>query len=80
MADKTTDKRKMDRAEFADYLRRLADEFEGNGPVDVPVGNKNVRLNPQESVKKEIEIVERSSVLRGNREAIGLDIRWRAGD
>jgi amphi-Trp domain-containing protein len=80
MADKTTDSRTMDRSEFANYLRRLADEFDGEGSIDVPVGNKNVQLRPRSEVKKEIEIVERTSILRGDREAIGLDVRWRAED
>ncbi|MFC4357481.1 amphi-Trp domain-containing protein [Halobium salinum] len=77
MADSTEHSSKMNREEFAGYLRRLADEFEKEGDIDVPVGNKSVRLHPPDSVKRDIEVVERSSILRGSKEAIGLDVKWK---
>lgn len=77
MSDSTEHSETMNREEFASFLRRLAEEFEKEGDIDVPVGNKSVRLHPPEDVKKEIEVVERSSLLRGNKEAIELDVRWK---
>lgn len=78
MADSTEHSSKMNRQEFADFLRELADEFEGDGDIDVPVGNKSIELHPPESLKRDIEVVERSSILRGSKEAIELDVRWKA--
>lgn len=77
MADSTEHKTKMNREEFAEYLRNLADQFERDGEMDVTVGNKTVQLNPPEKVKSEIEVVERSSILRGNRESLELDVNWK---
>ncbi|EJN59354.1 amphi-Trp domain-containing protein [Halogranum rubrum] len=78
MADSTEHKSKMNREEFADYLRTLADEFEKEGEMDISVGNKTVQLHPPDTVKSEIEVVERSSMLRGNRESLELDVNWKA--
>ncbi|MFC6725410.1 amphi-Trp domain-containing protein [Halobium palmae] len=78
MADSTEHSSKMTREEFAEHLRRLADEFEKEGDIDVPVGNKSIRLHPPDSVKRDIEVVERSSILRGSKEGIDLDVRWKA--
>jgi amphi-Trp domain-containing protein len=78
MADSTEHKTKMNREAFADYLRSLADQFEREGEMDISVGNKTVRLHPPDTVKSEIEVVERSSVLRGNRESLELDVNWKA--
>lgn len=78
MADSTEHKEKMNREEFATYLRSLAEQFERDGEMSISVGNKTVQLNPPDRVKSEIEVVERSSILRGNREALELDVTWKA--
>jgi amphi-Trp domain-containing protein len=78
MAESTEHKTKMNRAEFADYLRALAEQFENGGEMDIAVGNKTVQLHPPDTVKSEIEVVERSSILRGNRESLELDVNWKA--
>ena len=78
MADKIEFEETLTRAEFAEYLQDLADAFDDDGPATVRIGNKEVTLNPPERVKSEIEVVERSSILRGQREAIGLDATWKA--
>lgn len=78
MADTTEHDSKMNREEFADYLRRLADEFEKEGEMDIMVGNKSIKLHPPSNVKSDIEVVERSSMLRGNKESIELDVTWKA--
>ncbi|SEO65609.1 amphi-Trp domain-containing protein [Halogranum amylolyticum] len=77
MADSTEHKTKMNRDEFADFLRKIADQFEGDGEMDISVGNKKVQLHPPDRVKSEIEVVERSSILRGNRESLELDVNWK---
>ena len=78
MADSVEYEAELTRTEFADYLRELADEFDGNDSMSVPVGNKRVTLDPPERVTSEVEVIERSSILRGDHEAIELDVRWEA--
>lgn len=77
----------MNRADVATQLRRLADEFdpdeeengesEGAGGIEVPVGNKRVRLSPPEEIGYEIGVREGSSVLRGDRETVSLTLDWK---
>jgi amphi-Trp domain-containing protein len=43
MADETAD---ISRTDVADRLRTLADEFDGDGDVDIEVGNKTVTFHP----------------------------------
>ncbi|WP_101294611.1 amphi-Trp domain-containing protein [Halegenticoccus soli] len=78
MADKTETKRTMSREEFADYLRMLADGFDGEGEVTVSVDNKSVTLHPPGEITAEVEVVERSSILRGDKESIELDASWKS--
>ncbi|WP_129113155.1 amphi-Trp domain-containing protein [Halegenticoccus tardaugens] len=78
MADKTETTRTMSREEFADYLRMLADGFDGDGEMAVSVENKSVTLHPPNEVTTDVEVVERSSILRGDRESIGIDAHWKS--
>lgn len=77
MADKTESKQEMNREELAAYFRQLADEFDREGELSVSVGNKSVLLDPSESIRTEIEVVERSSILRGNRESMEIEMSWK---
>ncbi len=78
MADRTQSKETMTRSELAAYLSDLAAEFERGGEeLAVDVGNKTVTLNPPEQVDCDVEVVERSSVLRGNRETIAIELSWK---
>lgn len=77
MANSTESSKTMDRQEFAEYLRALADEFDGDAGANIRVGNKRVQLNPTRKVKTEMEVVERSSMLRGNKESIKLTAQWK---
>ncbi|MFC4544068.1 amphi-Trp domain-containing protein [Halosolutus amylolyticus] len=78
MAERTTADETMTRSELAAYLASLGDEFEGGGDeINVTVGNKTVDLNPPESVSVSVDVVERSSMLRGNRETITIELNWK---
>ena len=80
MAEQTTSERRLDRQELGAALHQLADAFEGGEEeIDVEVGNKYVTLSPGESISYEIEVTERNSKLRRNREAIELDLSWKTG-
>lgn len=80
MANRTSAEHELDRQELASTLHGLAEEFEGgHEEIDVEVGNKRVTLEPRETVTYEIEVTERTSRLRKNREEIDLALRWKTG-
>ncbi|SDD02600.1 amphi-Trp domain-containing protein [Natrinema hispanicum] len=78
MAQRTTADETLPRDELAAYLRDLAAEFErGDEQITVPVGNKNVTLMPPETLDVSVEVVERSSMLRGDRETVDIELSWK---
>lgn len=78
MADRTNAEQKLTRSELAAYLRGLADEFERDSDeIAVDVGNKTVSLSPPERVTCDVDVVERSSVLRGQRETVDIELSWK---
>jgi amphi-Trp domain-containing protein len=79
MAQRTTADERRSREEVENYLRTLADAF-GNGEesISIPVGNKTVDLEPPaDAVGLSVDVVERSSRLRGNHEKIELELAWK---
>ncbi|MFA9425953.1 amphi-Trp domain-containing protein [Natronorubrum sp. A-ect3] len=78
MTERTTADEKLPRSELAAYLEALASEFdEDDDEIHVDVGNKTVTLSPPEAVDFSIDVVERSSLLRGSRETIAIELSWR---
>lgn len=78
MAERTTSDDVMTRAELASYLSSLAQEFDDeNEEIAVAVGNKTVSLSPPENVNVSVDVVERSSILRGERETIAIELSWK---
>ncbi|MFC4436471.1 MULTISPECIES: amphi-Trp domain-containing protein [Natrialbaceae] len=78
MAERTTSDDVMTRAELASYLSSLAQEFDdGSEEIAVAVGNKTVSLSPPENVNVSVDVVERSSILRGERETIAIELSWK---
>ncbi|SEW23036.1 amphi-Trp domain-containing protein [Natrinema salifodinae] len=78
MAQRTTADETLPREELAAYFQDLAAEFErGDEDVSIRVGNKNVSLNPPQNIDVSVEVVERSSMLRGNRETIEIELSWK---
>jgi len=79
MAQRTTADEQRSREEVEDYLQTLADAF-GNGEesISIPVGSKTVDLSPPEdAVGLSVDVVERSSRLRGDYEKIELELAWK---
>lgn len=77
MAETTTDESNMSRTEVASFLRTIADEMDGgSGVVGIPVGNKEIRLSPPDSIDTETTITERSRRLRKDTEEVSLTFRW----
>ena len=78
MAERTTADETMTRTELATYLTNLGSEFESGGEeIDVTVGNKTVELSPPENVAVSVDVVERSSRLRGNSETVTIELNWK---
>ncbi|ELZ23274.1 hypothetical protein C477_01964 [Haloterrigena salina JCM 13891] len=79
MVQRTTADEKLPRSELAAFLATLSEEFDGESEqIDVNVGNKTVSLNPSEEVDFSIDVVERSSMLRGSRETIEIELSWKS--
>lgn len=78
MIQRTTADEQHTRAEIEHYFNVLASEFDnGEEQIDVPVGNKTVELSPPDSVSLSVDVVERSSRLRGSRETLSLELSWK---
>lgn len=77
MPDQTTNAEKMSRDAVADRLNDLADELRSGEDVTVRVGNKNVALRPPDAVGYRIDVIEKQSRFRGNRETVRIEIDWK---
>ena len=77
MANTTESKETVSRQEFATYLRNLADQFESDGDAQIQIGNKSVTVHPSKNVKREVTVIERSAILRGDKEALDLEVKWK---
>ena len=78
MAQKTVAETRMTRAELGNYLRTLGDRFEaGEEEIPIEVGNKTVTLSPAGKIDCEVEVVERSSVIRKGRETVDVRLTWK---
>lgn len=77
MAETTTDETELSRSEAAAYLRSIADELDAGGrTVDIPVGNKEIRLSPPDRFEAETSITERSRRLREDTEELAIRFKW----
>ena len=78
MAQRTSAEETMTREELATYLAEIAGEFErGEEEIGVGVGNKSITLHPPENVDVSVDVVERSSMIRGQRETIEIELQWK---
>ncbi|WP_135535637.1 amphi-Trp domain-containing protein [Halostella pelagica] len=77
MVQRTDATQRMNRKEMGEYLQRLGEQMADEGPISVPVANRRVQLHPAEAISCDIEVVERSTLLRGDRETISMEISWK---
>lgn len=78
MAQRTSTDETLSRDELATYFTHLATQFDGDSEhIDIEVGNKSVTLSPSESIDVSIEVTERSSMLRGERETVDIELTWK---
>jgi amphi-Trp domain-containing protein len=76
MADRTEASETMSRDELGEYLRDLAEELEGEGEANVPVGNKTVTLSPGAQIDCDVNVDERSPMVGSDSEEIVVDLSW----
>lgn len=76
MADRTSAESTMSREDLAAYLRDLADELDGEGESNVPVGNKTVTLHPSHEVDCDVTVEERSPMIGGESETVTVEMSW----
>lgn len=77
MADQTTHDEELDREQVADRLNDIASGFRSGEPLDVTVGNKNVTLHPTATINYRIDVIEKRSRFRGDRETVRIELDWK---
>ncbi|WIV67924.1 amphi-Trp domain-containing protein [Natrialbaceae archaeon AArc-T1-2] len=80
MAETTDYDDEISREEASELIEELAHELRGDGPTNVRVGNKRVRLSPGDVLEYHVEVEERSPMFGGNRQSITLSLEWRADE
>ncbi|ADD06401.1 uncharacterized protein Nmag_2848 [Natrialba magadii ATCC 43099] len=79
MAQRTTADAAQSREDLAAYFEHLAAEFRAGGEdVDIDVGNKTVSLSPPETIETSVDVIERSTMFRGNRETVRIELNWKS--
>lgn len=77
MADSTSASQNISREEAAAELETIASVLRGGEEtIDIKINNKSVSLTPRETLDYDIEVRERSPMLRGKRESITIGLKW----
>ncbi|WP_122090596.1 amphi-Trp domain-containing protein [Halalkalicoccus subterraneus] len=77
MAETTSHDEELSRKEAAAFLRSVADELDsGQEVIEVPIGNKGVRLSPSDVIDTEATVTERSRRLRKDIEELSIEFTW----
>lgn len=77
MAERTSNSERLDRSTAADRLNDVASALRRSEDVRIRVGNKDVTLHPPETLTYRVDVVERRSMLRGDRETVELELEWK---
>ncbi|MEY7850587.1 amphi-Trp domain-containing protein [Natrarchaeobius sp. A-rgal3] len=78
MAQRTTADETLTREEVATYFEHLSEAFDENEEtVRVRVGNKTVDLEPPDGVDLSVDVIERSTMFRGKRESVSIELSWK---
>lgn len=64
------------RSNVADRLREVADQIDEGGDADFQVRNRTISLVPPDSVNYMVEVREKSTRFRGDRESVTVKIDW----
>lgn len=76
MATKTATEQELSREEAAEWLEELADELR-EGEFAVDIDNRTITLQPPPSIGMEVSVREHSSLLRGDRESVTIEMGWK---
>ena len=67
---------KFDRADIADYLRKVADSLESGEPITLKAGDQSVTLDPPQRLTFEVE-AEREGPIGGPGElSLEFELEW----
>lgn len=77
MAEQTTSAESLDRGTAADRLNDLASSLRGGEELTVRVGNKDVTLDPPNELDVRIDVIEKRSRFRGDRETVRIELDWK---
>jgi len=78
MTETTAFEDELSREEVANYLRSIAEEFEHGETTTVQMGNKQVTLQPGNTIRCNGEITERGGLLSSNREELSIALSWKS--
>jgi len=73
---KELDENEMSLDEAAERLEAIAAELRSEGTFDIDVENRTVHLSPPSTITIEVGVRETSSLLRGDRETVTIEMDW----
>lgn len=74
---KELEERDVSREEAAEQLQEIAAALRTGDTMDIAINNRTIHLSPSETVALEVGVREKSTLLRGNREGITIEIDWK---
>jgi amphi-Trp domain-containing protein len=74
---KEVDEGQDTRGNVADRLRTIADQIDEGGDAEFQVRNRTISLQPPDSINYMVEIREKSTMFRGDRESVTVKIDWK---
>jgi amphi-Trp domain-containing protein len=77
MAERTSSAETLDRAVAAETLTDIASALKEGEEMRVQVGNKEIELDPPETVNYRIEVTEKRTRFRGDRETVSIELDWK---
>ncbi|WP_246984144.1 amphi-Trp domain-containing protein [Halorientalis marina] len=77
MADQTTTVDSIAREDAADRLTEIASALRTDDRISVSVGNKDITLAPTDSVNFRLDVIEKRTRFRGDRETIRIELDWK---
>lgn len=76
MVERTTSTESLDREEAAARLETIAESLRSED-FTIRVENKDIKLRPTDTVKFQVDVVEKQAMFRGDRETVKLELDWR---
>jgi amphi-Trp domain-containing protein len=74
---KELEERDVSQEEAAARLEAIADKVRSGDSMDVNVNNRTIHLSSPAEIAMEVDVRERSTLLRGDREGITITLDWK---